>query len=261
MYPVKYLVDDGIPTQVGPADELTIQSQLGAAWQGVRDTPFLPPLIMFGTFVGFGALTNESGLSWLDTVFMSAFMFALPAQVALVDQMVRGASILTAALAVTATAVRLLPLSVTLLPMIRTRRGPKWMELAVGIFVAVTMWVESMRRVPYVERPLRAAYVLGITALLVLFSIAGGLLGFFLAGRVPPVIAAALLFITPIYFLLSMLVNVRSMASVMPIALGLVLGPWLHVIAPGFDLLLTGLIGGTASFVLSRTLLSEGEGE
>lgn len=251
-------VDGGIPTQLKPS-EPAIASRLAAAWKGARDTPFVPAAILFGTFVAFGALTNEGGLTWLDTVFMSVFIFALPAQVVLVDQMVRGASILTAALAVTTTAVRLLPMCVALLPMIRDKRVPKWMEFFVAIFIAVTMWVEAMRRVPDVERPLRAAYVLGITAWLVVFSTFGGLLGFFLAARVPPIVAAALLFMTPIYFLLSMVSNVHSAAAIMPVALGLVLGPWFHVIAPELDLFLTGLIGGTASFVLSRILLRQGK--
>jgi predicted branched-subunit amino acid permease len=251
-------VEGGSPT---PAEEASPHAaQLAAAWRGARETPFLPAFILFGTFVGFGALSSETGLTWLDTVFMSVFVFALPAQVALVDQMARGASILTAALAVTATAVRLLPMTVALLPMVRDRTVPKWMEFAVAYFVAVTMWVEAMRRVPGVPRPSRAAYVLGITAWLVAFSTAGGLLGFFLAARVPPVIAAALLFMTPSYFLLSMLASARSAAGVTPVVLGLLLGPLFHVLLPEFDLFLTGLIGGSVSVLLARATFREGGG-
>jgi len=231
-----------------------------AAWRGARETPVVPAFVLFGTFVGFGALTSESGLSWLDTIFMSIFVCALPAQVVLVDQMARGASILTATLAVTATAVRLLPMTVALLPMIRDRRVPKWMEVAVAYFVAVTMWVEAMRRAPGVPRHLRAAYVLGLIAWLVAFTTVGGLIGFFLAARVPPVIAAALLFMTPIYFVLSMLGSTRSAAGVMPVLLGLVLGPLFHVLVPELDLVLTGLIGGSISFLLARYWFKEGSG-
>jgi predicted branched-subunit amino acid permease len=234
-------VEGGSPT---PADEASpYAARLAAAWQGARETPFLPAFILFGTFVGFGALSSETGLTWLDTVFMSVFVFALPAQVALVDQM-----------------VRLLPMTVALLPMVRDRTVPKWMEFAVAYFVAVTMWVEAMRRVPGVPRPSRAAYVLGITAWLVVFSTAGGLLGFFLAARVPPVVAAALLFMTPSYFLLSMLASARSAAGVTPVVLGLVLGPLFHVVLPEFDLFLTGLIGGSVSVLLARALFKEGGG-
>lgn len=252
-------MDGSSPTPPDPA--WTEQATwLVAAWHGARETPFLPPLILFTTFVGFGALTSETGLTWLDTVLMSVGVFALPAQVALVDQIARGASIFTAALAITATAVRLLPMTVALLPMIRDRSVPKWMEFAVAWFVAVTMWVEAMRRVPGIPRPLRAAYVLGIIICLVGFSTAGGLVGFFLAARVPPVVAASLLFMTPIFFLLSMLASATSLASVTPIVLGVLLGPLFHLLAPEFDLFLTGLIGGSVSFLLARTVFREGRG-
>ena len=231
-----------------------------AAWHGARETPLVPAFVLFGTFVGFGALTSETGLTWLDTIFMSVFIFALPGQVALVDQMARGASILTASLAVTATAVRLLPMTVALLPMVRDPRTPKWMEFAVAYFVAITMWVEALRRAPAVPKHLRAAYVLGIAAWLVSFSSVGGLVGFFLAARVPPIIAATLLFMTPIYFVLSMLSGTRSTAGVMPIVLGLALGPLFHLFVPELDLFLTGLVGGSVSFVLTRYVFKEGGG-
>lgn len=252
-------MDGSSPTPAGPPWAIHA-TRLAAAWHGARETPPLPAFILFVTFIGFGALTSATGLTWLDTIFMSVFVFALPAQVALVDQMARGASILTATLAVTATAVRLLPMAVALLPMIRDRRVPKWMEFAVAYFVAVTMWVEAMRRLPGIPRHLRAAYVLGITAWLVAFSTAGGLVGFFLAARVPPVIAAALLFMTPIYFVLSMLSSARSTAGVTPIILGLALGPLFHVLVPELDLVLTGLIGGSISFLLARHVFREGGG-
>ena len=250
-------MDGGAPTPADPA-WASDATPLIAAWQGARETPLVPAFVLFGTFLGFGALTSEIGLTWLDTMFMSVFIFALPAQVLLVDQMARGASIFTAALAVTATAVRLLPMTVALLPMIRDRRVPKWVEFGVAYFVAVTMWVEAMRRLPGIPRHLRGAYVLGMTAWLVTFATAGGLAGFFLAARVPAVIAATLLFLTPIYFLLSMLSGARSAAGLMPIGLGLALGPLFHIIIPDFDLVLAGLIGGSVSFLLTRYLFREG---
>jgi predicted branched-subunit amino acid permease len=226
-------------------------SQRAAAWRGARETPLLPPMVLSCTFVGFGALARETSLSWLDTLFMSVFIFALPGQVVLVDQMARGASVLAATIAVTATGVRLLP-------MIRDKRVPKWMEFAVANFVAITMWVEAMRRAPGVPRHLRAAYALGIAGLLVAVSSAGGIVGFVLAAQVPGVVAAALLFMTPIYFLLAMLGGARRAAGIMPILLGLALGPALHILSPDLDLVLTGLVGGTASFLITRYGLKDG---
>jgi predicted branched-subunit amino acid permease len=243
---------DGSGTEIADRSRFSRATQLAAAWRGARETPFIPPFILFATFVGFGALTSQTGLSMLDTVFMSVFIFALPGQVVLVEEMARGASIFTAAIAVAATGVRLLPMTVSLLPMIRDRHVPKWMEFLLAHFVAVTMWLESMRRAPRLPRHLRAAYSLGITTLLVGVSSSGAIIGFLAAANVPTTIAAALLFMMPLYFLLSMLAGARTMTAFMPIISGLLLGPVLHVFFPNFDLILTGLIGGSISFFYAR---------
>jgi predicted branched-subunit amino acid permease len=223
-----------------------------AFWRGLRETPLIPAAILALSFVGFGALTRETGLSLLHMLFMSVFIFALPGQVVLVDEMARGASMLTAALAVTATAMRLLPMTVALLPVIRDRAGPKWLEALASYFVAITVWVEALRRAPHQPRRERTAYTLGIAALLLASSITGGTVGFLLAASVPTTIAAALLLLTPMYFLFSMLSSARTRIDMLPIVVGLVLGPLLHMALPQFDLLLTGLIGGTASFLVMR---------
>ena len=225
-----------------------------AAWRGARETPITPALILSLSFVGFGALTNETGLSLLHTLFMSLFIFALPGQVVLVDEMARGASIVTAGAAVTATAVRLLPMTVALLPVVRERGGPKWMEFLVAYYTAITVWVEAMRRTPHLPRRLRSAYALGISGALICASSSGAIFGFLLYANVPKIFAAALLFLTPIYFLLSMLASSRTAGDLLPILSGLALAPVIHLMFPQWDLLLTGLIGGTLSFLATRWL-------
>jgi predicted branched-subunit amino acid permease len=230
-------------------------SRAKAFWRGARETPLTPPLILAMSFVGFGALTREAGLSLLHMLMMSVLIFALPGQVVLVDEMVRGATVLTAGIAVTATAVRLLPMTVALLPIIRDPGGRRWLERLTAHFVAITLWVEAMRRTPRLPRHLRAAYALGIAATLVVASSGGGIAGFLLAASLPQVFAGALLFLTPMYFLLSMLTRSRVAADWLPIVAGLVLGPLFHLAVPQWDLLLTGLVGGTLSFAATRWLM------
>jgi hypothetical protein len=59
-----------------------------------------------------------------------------------------------------------------------------------------------------------------------------------------------LLFVTPIYFLLSLLATAVSRMDVFAIGIGCALAPVLYLLAPGFDLLATGLTGGTLAFLL-----------
>ena len=63
---------------------------------------------------------------------------------------------------------------------------------------------------------------------------------------------AALLLLTPIYFLTSLWGSARERAGHVAMVLGLVLGPIFHVLLPGFDLLAAGLIGGFAAYGFHR---------
>ncbi len=64
----------------------------------------------------------------------------------------------------------------------------------------------------------------------------------------PDLLAAALVFLTPVYFLLALWGAARTRADVMALAFGLVLGPPFAILVPQADLLLAGLIGGTAAY-------------
>ena len=94
------------------------------------------------------------------------------------------------------------------------------------------------------------AQFLGLGAGFIVATLAGTALGYEIAGAVPPSVAATLLFLTPIYFLLSLLATAGSRMDLLAIGLGCGLAPVLYVAAPGYDLLATGLIGGTLAFLL-----------
>ena len=65
------------------------------------------------------------------------------------------------------------------------------------------------------------------------------------------------MFITPISFLTSTARNAKLLMDKAALALGLCIGPLLAFGKIEFDLLWTGVIGGTASFALGRFVLRE----
>lgn len=218
---------------------------------GVRTALNVPGVVLFASFFGFGAFARASGFSLVETVF-TAGIFAVPGQVVLADSLASGAGLFAAALAVTLTAVRLLPMTVALMPELRTGPMPVWRQVVVAHFVAVTVWVETMRRLPELPREARLPFYTAMTLTLLPLVLIAAALGHAAAGAVPTAIAAGLLFLTPLYFLLSMLAAARERADLTAVALGLVLGPAIYIYAPGLDLLLTGLIGGTLAYGLGR---------
>ena len=79
-----------------------------------------------------------------------------------------------------------------------------------------------------------------------------GFVGYYLAAGVPPLLAAGLLFLTPISFLMSTVRNSRQLADRLAFALGLVIGPVLAYNNVGLDLLWTGVAGGLLAYGFDR---------
>ena len=217
--------------------------------EGLKVAREIPAFILAATGAGFGALAHDAGIGFGHAAFMSVILYATPAQVVLVDQLARGASLIGGAFAITLTAVRLLPMMVSLMPYLRTPGAPRWHYVAASHFIAITSWTEAFRRLPVLPAELRIAHFLGLGTGLMLCLTAGTVVGYSVAGNVPPLLTSALLFMTPLYFLMSQVGNARLAIDWAAIAAGLILGPVFFLAAPGFDLLLTGLVGGTLAFL------------
>ena len=64
--------------------------------------------------------------------------------------------------------------------------------------------------------------------------------------------SAALLFLTPMSFLISTTRNCRLLSDWLALAIGLVLGPLLAAWQVGLDLLWTGVVGGSVAYAIYR---------
>ncbi|MEL6373060.1 MAG: AzlC family ABC transporter permease [Pseudomonadota bacterium] len=206
-----------------------------------------PSLALFGSALGYGAFAQNGGFDLAQTLFIAITVFALPGQIVLVDQYAQGASLAALALSVTLTAIRLLPMSVVLTPYLCGPKGPTWRTFAAMHFLAITSWVEGMRWLPRLAPPMRMPYFAGVISAIATSVLSATIIGFLLADTVPTPVAAALLFVTPIYFLLALLQPALK-ADLVAIGVGGVIGPLAFMVVPGFELLLAGLIGGTIAF-------------
>ncbi len=227
-------------------------TRMRAFWLGTLGMFGVPAIVLYAGILGYGAFAREVGLTLGQALALPIFLQALPAQVVLADHAARGAPLAAAALAVSLTAVRFLPMAVVLMPWLKGHGGPRWHELLVVHFVAVTVWIEGLRRLPTVRAEVRLTYYLGIGVGILSGTLAATALGYYAAGTVPEWMAAALLFTMPLTFLLAMIETSRSRADHLAIGAGVVIAPFAHVWLPSFDLLLTGLAGGTLAWLLGR---------
>ena len=117
---------------------------------------------------------------------------------------------------------------------------------------AISVWVEGMRLLPGVPKDERIAFYNGLGCGLLFAATVASAAGFYLAARLPPLLAAALLFLTPMSLLMSVCRNTRTLIDGLAFGLGLVVGPVIAAQKIGLDLMWTGLIAGTVAYAVHR---------
>ncbi|TAK49232.1 MAG: branched-chain amino acid ABC transporter permease [Xanthobacteraceae bacterium] len=189
-------------------------------------------------------------LGW--AVASTLIIWASPAQVVLLSTLGAGASPLQAAIAVSLSGVRLLPMVVSVLPVMR-QRDTRLRELVLPAhFTAVTFWVESQRILPSLPRARRIAFANGLgTGLCLGASLATGI-GYLLAVHLPALLASGVLFLAPITFLLTISRNSQRFTEWLAIVLGLVFAPLAARLNTGVDLLIGGVAAGTIAYAVQR---------
>ena len=103
-------------------------------------------LVMACSFVGYGAFLHSISFGLLPGLFATLVIWALPGQVVFADLWMNQAGLLATALAVTLTAVRLLPMTMLVLSRARLQGVRRWPEFLVAHFTAITMWVIATTR-------------------------------------------------------------------------------------------------------------------
>ena len=209
-------------------------------------------LVLAGTYIGMGALAHDFGFPPWWLALPSILVWAAPAQVILISALGTGASLFEAALAVSLSAIRLFPMVVALLPLLRGPSTRLRDLLLPAHFTSVSMWVESLRLLPGMPQNRRITFCNGLSVGYMGTAVVFGFVGYYLAAGLPVLLAATLLFLTPMSFLISTANNARMMVDRLALGFGLVLGPLLTYLAVGLDLMWTGLIGGTLAYLAHR---------
>src|ERR1700712_1393287 len=144
-------------------DSTPSQNPLRAFAWGLRSVgSTVLTMVLFATYLGIGALAHDSHFSLAWALASTAFVWAGPAQIILISMLGSGATVLQAAVAVTVSAIRLFPMVVSVLPMMRTPQTKRRHLILVAHLTAVTLWVECFRFLPQVPRDRRIAFIHGV---------------------------------------------------------------------------------------------------
>src|SRR6202046_1242101 len=195
-----------------PLDSPKWNQPLGAFAYGmsaVRST--ILSAVLFVTYIGIGALAHDTHFSLAWALLATLLVWAGPAQIILISTLASGASAVQSAIAVTVSAVRLFPMVVAVLPMMRTPQTKRRQLVLVVHFTAVTLWVECYRFLPHVPRERRIAFVHGLGSGLLLIGLVATTIGYALAASLTQTFASAILLLPPLSFLFSTARNSKGL--------------------------------------------------
>jgi predicted branched-subunit amino acid permease len=244
------------PSGDAPSDNSSIEDSLpGRVWmlRGARAAVSIPAFILTAAFVGYAGLARETGLTLLETLAMTGLVWALPSVVVLTGALSSGMGIIPAGIAVALASVRLMPMTMALMPLIKVPGKTKnWQLLLASHFVAVTAWVYAMKNLPDLPKEGRLPFFVGFGGSVSTFVFCMTGVAYLLVERMPDIVAGALFLLTPVYFLCSLWGASRLNADRVAMITGLVLGPLFFLYLPGLDLLWTGLVGGTIAYFATR---------
>ncbi|MGD9921982.1 MAG: AzlC family ABC transporter permease [Pseudorhodoplanes sp.] len=229
-----------------PNDTAAFAGGLRSAWLSVF------AYVLFGTYLGIGALAYDFDFGLLWVTASTLLVWAGPAQVILISMLGGGAQLIEVAVAVGLSGLRLLPMVVALMPILR---GPqtRTRDLLLPVhFTAVSMWVESMRLAPQMPVERRIPFCNGLACGYMLSAIIATIAGYYLAARLPALLTAALLFLTPMSFLVSITRNSSYLVDRLALVLGLALGPAFAIWQVELDVMWAGIAGGTIAYLVHR---------
>jgi predicted branched-subunit amino acid permease len=238
-----------IPVQLPAIDSPEWQSSLRAYLWGMRSVvSTILSLVLFATYIGIGALAHDTHFSLAWALAATVFVWAGPAQIILISTLGSGATVVQAAIAVTVSAIRLFPMVVSVMPLMRTPQTKRRHLILVAHLTAVTLWVECFRFLPHVPRERRITFINGLGSGLVCIGVLATILGYELAANLSQLFAAAILMLTPLAFLFSTARNSRELADIVALVLGLALYPLAAMLNSGADILVSGVSAGTIAY-------------
>lgn len=218
--------------------------------EGMKGAFGVAGVVMAASFLGFGALVRSLDIGLSIGLLTTVSIWALPGQVVLLSMMAHGAGLLATALAVTLTAIRLLPMVVLVLARVRLTKAPRWPEFLLAHFTAVTIWVIANQSLATLALERRLPWLMGLGTTLMIAMLAASSLGYLLAESLPEMLAAGLVFLTPSFFFISLFAGARYRFDYAAAVFGAAVSPVAVMLVPEFDLLVSGVAGGTAAFLL-----------
>ncbi|MEM7222244.1 MAG: AzlC family ABC transporter permease [Pseudomonadota bacterium] len=210
-----------------------------------------PSIVLFASMTGFGSLCRASDLSLAIALGATAGIWGLPGQLAMVELQLAGSELIAIVMAVSLANARFFPMALVILPLLRVGLTRKLWLFPMVQMMSLNPWAATLREAGRLSGRERRLYFVTFAAVCVTAALAGTAFGYLATGALPRPLTLGLIFLNPLFFAL-LFASLEGRSTVLALLLGAVVGPLLHLVSPDWGLMATGLLAGTAAFLLAR---------
>lgn len=208
-----------------------------------------PALMVVGSMIGFGSLARDAGMTLTTSVISTIGIWGLPGQVAMAELFALGAPVAAIVIASSMANLRFLPMALSLVPMFRAdARAWRWRYVLTQL-MSVNIWAVAMLRLPHLPIDQRFPFYLGVAIICIFAGGCGTVLGFVLAGTMPPYVSVSLIFLNLAYFAF-VFSSTKQRNCIIAVLIGTAIGPIVYQFWPDWGLPVCGLIAGTCAYYI-----------
>lgn len=223
--------------------------KLGLSKENLQ-TLSVPAIGIAATFFAYGTQARLADFSLLETFIASGVIYAIPAQLLVVEPSILTAPFTVVFAAVLLVNLRLTPMTMAALPLFRTK-SRLWNIVGIH-FVALTTWLVLFQKSKEVSGVLLSQFYFFLGFSLWSFAVGFSLLGYYGSAIFTENIALAFVFLNPLYFFVLLFEQCSLNRNSRAIIWGTLLLPFFYAIDKSFGMLLAGVVGGSIAFFLDE---------
>ena len=207
------------------------------------------PAIALGcSFLAIGALLKNIGFNFQQSFFSTFFTYALPGQLVMAESFLVGASLINIFIGVWLVNARLFPMAISMFPLLKSKKQPKWKYYISCHFLAVSSWLIMKKDYRKISLDNRIDFWMGIGTATWSIAIFSTVLGYLISDYLSKDMMIGLAIVNPIYFFCMLLGTMKNIAIGTSVILGTILGPLFYLVSPEWCILYGGVTAGIVAF-------------
>jgi len=240
-----------IEMTIEPASQKTPSGNRNAFIAGMLTAFAMPFWMVVGAMIGFGSMVHAAGVDLGIGLGSTVGIWGLPGQVAMLELSVLGAPLLAIITTSSMANLRFMPMTVVMTPLFRgDPRARRWRYMMAQV-MSINIWTTVMNHCPEMPLKDRFPFYFGVSVVCLLGGVIGTTAGFILASNMPLYVTLSLVFLNPAYFVF-VFSSVRARNCIIAVIFGAISGPLIHQVWPDWGVPVTGILAGTAAFLVDR---------